>query len=181
MINNKSLVQMGIGFLPCFFALAAYAQKVEVEKRISEKEFPVLAKTWLSENFNDATHMRFFREYTSDTTNYEAKFCWKKNRYSVEFLKTGQLKDIEKSIPFSEVPEPGRAVIRQVLQADFSKYKIIKCQEQTRPGHPGRRYEMELKGKKSSQTRLYEYLFEEDGRLVLSRKIVLPSNNITLY
>jgi Zn-finger protein len=157
------------------------AQKLEVEKRVRQDEFPKPALEYLDLHFEGKKCTRFFREYHADTTNYEAKFKWQKQRYSVEFLVNGTLKDIEKQVPFSALPTVGREKISAQWAKDFRKFKVVKCQEQTLPNRPEKRYEIEVKGKDADGMAFYEYLFEANGNLVKRQKIILPSNNITLY
>lgn len=173
-------------FFWIFFLLAPqvqalFAQKTEVEKRIPEKSFPGNALLWLNAEFAQRKCLRYYLETDGDTTNFEAKFKWQGERYSVEFFKNGLLKDIEKQIRFKDIPASTQAVIQEKFQRVFKKFKVLKVQEQTLPNTPGKRYEIEVKGKNDSGTALFEYLFEADGRLVLSRQIILPPNNITLY
>ena len=160
----------------CFFA-----QKIEVEKRIPEREFPTKAIEWLNGDFQGRKCERYYLESDGDTTNFEAKFKWQNERYSVEFFKNGDLKDIEKQVDFKIIPAAVQLKITGRFQQDFKKFKVKKVQEQTLPGQPGQRYEIEMKGKNDEGTAFFEYLFEEDGSLLLRRKIELPSNNITLY
>lgn len=160
---------------------ALFAQKTEVEKRIPEKSFPGDALLWLNAEFAQRKCLRYYLETDGDITNFEAKFKWQGERYSVEFFKNGVLKDIEKQISFKDIPDSAQAGIHEKLRRDFKQFKVLKVQEQTLPNISGKRYEMEIKGKNDSGTALFEYLFEADGRLVLSRQIILPPNNITLY
>jgi hypothetical protein len=157
------------------------AQKIEVEKRVPEQEFPAVAIEWLGGHFDGRKCKRYYLESDGDTTNFEAKFKWQGECYSVEFFKNGSLKDIEKQVDFKTIPATAQAKINERFRQDFKKSKVKKVQEQTLPGQAGHRYEIEVKGKNSDGTAYFEYLFEEDGKLLKSRKILLPPNNITLY
>jgi hypothetical protein len=169
-----------------FFLLAAFgqwvfAQKIEVEKRVSEQEFPAAAINRLDQDFQGRKCTRHYLESDGDTTNFEAKFKWQGERYSVEFFKNGELKDTEKQVDFKKITAVAQEKINGRLRQDFKKFKVKKVQEQTLPGLPGHRFEIEVKGKNSEGAGYFEYLFEENGSLIRSRKIILPSNNITLY
>ncbi len=168
-------------FLLAAFGQTLLAQKIEMEKRIPEQEFPPAAIDWLNDKFSDRKCNRFFLESDGDTTNFEAKFKWQKSCYSVEFLNDGSLKDIEKQVKFKEIPAAVQTSINKQFQEDFKKFKLKKVQEQTLPGRLEKRYEVEIKGKNDEGTAFFEYLFESDGRLVMRQKIILPTNNITLY
>lgn len=158
-----------------------FAQKIEVEKRVPEDELPVAALELLNERFDARKCKRYYLESDGDTTNFEAKFKWQGECYSVEFFKNGQLKDIEKKVDFKKIPPATQAKINERFRQDFKKFKVKKVQEQTMPGQNGRRYEIEVKGKNDEGTAYFEFLFEETGNLVERRKIILPSNNINLY
>lgn len=168
-------------FLLSLQVQALFAQKTEVEKRIPEKSFPGDALLWLNAEFAQRKCLRYYLETDGDSTNFEAKFKWQGERYSVEFFQSGVLKDIEKQIRFNDIPASVQAEIHEKFRQDFKKFKVLKVQEQTLPNISGKRYEIEIKGKNDRGTALFEYLFEADGRLVLSRQIILPPNNITLY
>jgi hypothetical protein len=158
-----------------------FSQKIEVEKQIRREQFPAQALQWLEKEYPSLRRDRYFREYEADTINFEAKFCWEKAWYSVEFLENGSLKDIEKQVDFSSIPAEERDKMAQHLDADFKKWKVSRCQEQVRPGQPGKRYEIEIKGRDATGAVKYEYLFEQSGILVQKQQIILPSNLINQY
>lgn len=158
-----------------------FSQKIEVEKKIRREQFPAEALQWLEMEYPGLRRDRYFQEFEADTTNYEAKFCWEKAWYSIEFLKDGSLRDIEKQVDFSSIPEAGRKKMEEQLDADFKKWKVSRCQEQVRPKQPGKRYEIEIKGRDATGAVKYEFLFNENGGLVQKREIILPSNFINQY
>lgn len=158
-----------------------FSQKVEVEKKIRRDDFPSNSLQWLEKTFPQLRKDRYFKEYGADTINYEAKFCWNREKYSVEFLKDGSLKDIEKQISFSSVSPESKKNIEEQLDRDFIKWKISRCQEQRVPDRPDKRFEIEIKGSDATGAVMYEYLFDEQGSLVNRQKILLPSNLINQY
>lgn len=161
---------------------SAFAQKREAEKRIPAKRFPSLALGLLSDRFPSSTCKKYYLEMNGPDSSYEAKFKWEGAKYSVEFLPDGSLMDIEKKVTFTELIPAFRAAVEQQFGHDFKRYKVKKCQEQTRPGFQGKRYELEVEGKPiSGKAAVFEYLFEENGALVQRREVLLPSNDINLY
>lgn len=164
------------------FSPNAFSQKQEVEKRISAKRFPSEALSQLADSFAGLRQVKYYLELNGADTSYEAKFKWKRARYSVEFLPNGSLMDVEKKVKFGSLPTSFQAMVEQQLGHDFKKFKVKKCQEQTRPGLPSKRYELEIEGKPVvGKAAVFEYLFEEDGAVVQWQEILLPSNNINLY
>ncbi len=167
--------------LLCFWQTEALAQKMEVEKRVSKDEFPAPALQFLTKEYPGLRKDRYFKEFEGDTTNFEAKFCWQKERYSIEFQVDGSLKDIEKQVKFSSIPSEIRKLISQELDASFKKWRVSRCQVQQVPGRIEQWYEIEIKGKDHTGAVQYEYLFDDQGILVRKREIILPSNLINQY
>ncbi len=164
------------------FCQSLLAQKQEAEKRISVKHFPSAAMTQLADSFQNLSRVKYYLELSGPDTSFEAKFKWKRARYSVEFLPNGSLMDVEKRVKFNELPPVLKAAVENRLAKDFKRFKVIKCQEQTRPGFQSKRYELEIEGKPySGKTAVFEYLFEDNGTMVQRREILLPSNDINLY
>lgn len=158
-----------------------FAQKIEVEKRISRNAFPSASLQWLVKEFPGLRKDKYYKEYHADTINYEAKFCWKKERYSVEFLKDGSLKDIEKQIKFTSIHSDIRQKITARLDSDFKRWKVSRCQEQQVSGIDLLRYEIEVKGSDQTGVVMFEYLFDEAGSLLEKQKILMPATLINQY
>lgn len=159
--------------------LWAQNKKIEVEKRIDRAVFPDQALEYLNQNFPGVEKWRLYEEQSSDSLSYEAKFKQEGYRYSVEFTPDGNLMDVEKQVKFRVLPESTKNQIVQRWQEDFSRFKIIKCQEQT--SIIGIRYEIEVKGKNEKGVSIFEYLFEENGAFLKRSRVVLRSSDMTLY
>lgn len=166
-----------------FTALATglFGQKIEIEKKVSPEEFPAAALEYLNERYPDRGRTRHFLESGSDSTNFEAKFKWQGHCFSIEFFQDGKLKDSEREVKFAALPADLQQQVAARFQRDFKKFKVKKVQEQTLPGSSEPNYEIVVKGKAPDGRAFFEYLFAADGSVVLSQKIILPSNNITLY
>ena len=163
------------------FNTSIFSQKVEVEKRIHRSEFPSSALQWLEAEYPALHKDRYFMEYTADTTNFEAKFCWEKVHYSIEFLSDGRLKDIEKQVKFSLIPTSPKKIMEEHFDADFKKWKVSRCQEQWVPGRIEKWYEIVVKGRDETGAVKYEYHFDESGRFLERQEIVLPSSLSNQY
>lgn len=159
--------------------LAQIGEKIEIEERIAALEFPVPALTILHERFPDVKSVKYYREQSADDISYEAKFRLDEVKYSVEFYSDGSLMDIEKLMAFDDIPSAARSAIEVQWEKQFRKWKVIKCQEQS--SDAGIRYEIEMKGKGNKSAQLYEYLFEADGTFVAKSRLVLRSNDMSLY
>jgi len=155
------------------------AQKIEHEKRIPPSAFPKSAIQYLNSKFPESRKVKLYKETSTDSITYEAKFKWEKDWYSVEFLPQGDLLDIEKQIKFKDVPEKTRQRIIDYWDKSLKKFKVTRCQEQT--SDEGIRYEIEIKEKNEEETAYFEYLFEKNGDFIQKRKIVLRSTDMTLY
>ena len=172
----------GTAALVLFTSQSLSAQKIEVEKKVPPGQFPPPALRYLDENYADRGRTRHYLEAGSDTTKFEAKFKWQGVCYSVEFFEDGSLKDTEKEIDFDDIPAGPRQKMQEVFDADFQKAKVKRVQQQTLPGSPALRYELEVKGKTHpGGWAMWEYLFTAAGDVVRKDKIILPSNNILLY
>ncbi len=158
---------------------SVFSQKVEIEKRISKEAFPKQALQLVETDYPEAKRLKFYRERSADSTTFEAKFCFEKHRYSVEFDPEGELLDIEKKVKFKTLPEPTKKTIEAKWTEDFKRFRVSKCQEQSSSN--GIRYEIEVKGKSSTGTDFYEYLFASDGTFIQKQKIVLRPSDMSLY
>ncbi len=172
-------------FLTVFFsviiAACGKAQKIDVEKKIPESEFPPAAVQWLKKEYSNQIKIRYFIEIEADVINYEAKFCFEKEKYSIVFLKDGELCEIEKEIEYSILPASTQKNIELQLNADFKKWKIARLQERTLPPSPILTYELLAKGKGESGVIIYNYYFSKNGEVLKKSKIVLPSKIINQY
>lgn len=163
----------------CLANLASMAQKIEFEKRIPADAFPNKALEQIEQDFPYAKKLKLYQEISSDSITYEAKFCYNRARYSVEFFEDGKLMDIEKKIKYNTIPAEARKTIEQQWNQDMRRFKVVKCQEQT--STLGIRYEIEVKGKAENNMDYYEYLFEADGTFVQKSKIILRPTDMNLY
>ena len=177
-------------YLPCLFptlffltfiSINGKAQKIDVEKKIPESEFPPTAVQWVKKEYPNHKKIKYFIEIEKDLINYEAKFCWEKEKYSTVFLKDGELYEIEKEIKYNTLSSSIRNNIEKQLNADFKKWKLARLQERTLPPSPVITYELLAKGKDESGVIIYNYYFSKNGELLKKEKITLPSKIINQY
>ena len=169
--------------------------KTEVEKRVNDSEVPSPAQQWIKEYYGNKLNISWYEEMTSGKHSYEAKFKWKGKWHSVEFDDNGVLEDIEINIKPQKMPSTVMDQIDAYFQAQYSRYKIMKIQEQW----TGRseelkkaihrkeayditvRYEIEYYGKSDDQEEVWEGLFDAQGEFIQKRRIVLRPTDNLLY
>ena len=178
-----------------FLSLMAPAQtKVEVERRIDAADVPTLARQWVSETYDQARRLRWIYEESGDGLSYEAKLKHRRRWHSVEFGQDGTLQDVEIIVRGRELPEAVRRPVRAYLDSTYTRHRIKKIQRQL-TGSPDivrqairdrqasnvtERYEIEFYGKDEREKALWEGLFDDAGRLLRKRKVVLrPTDNLT--
>ncbi len=161
-------------------ATVSMGQKIELEERIPETDFPKMALEEVRQKFPQGRRVKFYREISqADSLTFEAKLLSDGHWYSVEFYPDGTLVDIEKRVKFKSLPEAVREQIRKRWERDFRKSRVVKCQEQR--SSEGIRYEIEMRGKDESGTDFYQYLFADDGTFLNREKIELRPSDMTLY
>ncbi len=158
------------------FPFYAYSQsKIEIEERIGKNEAPLEAQKFI-DSLHFSSKVKWFVEQDTRKT-FEAKTKSKGKKYSIEFDSLGQIEDIEVVIKWNQIPLSTQNAICEKLHVDFEKFRIKRIQIQysgkeidllnfeTNTENLIIRYEIVLKGKKQSQSSLYEYLFSEKGEV----------------
>jgi hypothetical protein len=160
------------------FCFAFSQEKFEKEYRLKPSEVPEksvkLVKSW---GFNKK--IKWYAEESNDGKTFEAKTCYKKHNFSIEFDKKGALLDIEKKVKLSELSEEMQQKIKESLSKKFKKYSIKKIQIQysgeedkmhTEIFKPEKilstahlKYEIIVKGKKENRFKSYELLINNLG------------------
>jgi hypothetical protein len=164
--------------------------KIEREYAIKSTQVPERALQFLKQIFDDQK-IRWYVEESQTGRSIEAKIKRDGTIYSIEFDQSGNLQDIEKIIKFSSLPQKLRQAIEKTLETDFSRIKISKVQRQwTGPATTLRlllakkeplekyttRYELVIRGTKDRSTSDYEVLVDDQGRLILTSKIIQKDN-----
>jgi len=116
----------------CFFlAQLIFSQiKNEKEARIQISEFPEKAQNIIKVLPQNCKHLKFYKETDGEKHSFEAKFKYKKQRYSLEFSTNGIIEDIEITTKFKDILNPFKDSIKAYFKNNFKKYKFIKIQKQ---------------------------------------------------
>jgi len=182
-----------LALLLLFFVTTGWAQnKYEREFRIKKSQFPENAYAYLTNELENASRIRYYKEIDSNKVSFEVKF--KKDRlfYSIEFDSAGELEDVEILIKEVDIPKSSFEAIDAYLEKNFSKYRIRKIQQQySRVAFgsitntlkkafqnlidPKINYELIVGGKTDGNYQDYEILFDAEGNFISLRKS-LPAN-----
>lgn len=170
-------------------------EKVEREYRVKEEKVPSAAISWANDSFDGKKKLKWYYEQSSGKNSYEAKFKWNGHLYSVEFDTSGIIEDIEQMIKTIEIPGRTLDAILDHFDTGYDSYRIYKIQQQfsgpeenlkryAQGGGPDAliiRYEIEFKGKTPEGIYLWEGLFDSEGKMLRTRKIIPPpTSNIEL-
>lgn len=150
--------------------------KYEREYRIPAKEVPEQAVSFVKGCISQK--VKWYREENIKNISIEAKTHIRETKYSIEFDKLGNIRDIEFIISFGDIPEYPRKRIKHQLDSLFQKHKIIKVQQQytgeaqalkellcdnTSQKPYNTRYEIVMAGKREKLMQKHEILTEKNG------------------
>lgn len=167
--------------------------KYEREYNLKKGEVPALALTFVDSCCRQA-RVKWYGEESLQGKSIEAKVRKKGSLLSIEFDTSGHVEDVEKKIRMDQIPLFVRPAIANNLDSLFQKYTVQKVQVQwvgsDRALHDliqkenstlsyTTRYEIVLKGRKQKEAKMYELLFDSDGR-VLSVLEILQRNTDNL-
>ncbi len=167
--------------------------KYEREYNLKKAEVPALALTFVDSCCPQA-RVKWYGEESLQGKSIEAKVGKKGSLLSIEFDTSGHVEDVEKKIRMDQIPSFVRPAIANNLDSLYQKYTVQKVQVQwvgsDRALHDliqkenstlpyTTRYEIVLKGRKQKEAKMYELLFDSDGR-VLSVLEVLQRNTDNL-
>ncbi len=179
MMTNINECSFFLLFYLVLFSSFSFGQKLEIEKRIKQQDFPENALLYLEEKYGVEGKIKFYMEKSGNEQSFEAKFIRDYQKYSVEFYEDGRLMDVEIEVPYEDIPKASRSRMEKDWKEDFEKSRVRKVQKQK--SDSGLRYEVIVRGKKDKNSALYEYLFESDGQLVKSLLIVARPDDLNLY
>lgn len=172
--------------------------KNEREERIKFNSFPKAAQIIVKQLPEDCKKLKFFKETDNERESFEAKFKYKKRRYSLEFSKTGQPEDIEVTTKFKSIKKKTKAAIRAYFDNEFLKTKIFKTQRQyvllnlenpskvietilDKTTHIAPNYEIIAEVKTKSDHTIREFTFNNLGELLLVRVLAPESYEYILF
>lgn len=189
-MNIKSLFLIS-GMI--FFSQFTVGQtKNEKEMRIELKSFPERAIEVLKTLPEDCKRLKFYKETDGSKESFEAKFKYKKKRYSIEFNTDGIIEDVEVTLKQKIIENAVTTSIRAYFTATYKKSKLIKIQKQfvynssldaidfldkvlSNLSSAEVNYEIIAEVKSDSQRDIREFTFDKNGSF-LNFKILNPDS-----
>lgn len=171
----------------------SYGQKREIEKSVKKENVPQNAKMWLKDAYEGKNKVRWYFQTDGEKEVYEAKLKWKKKWHSVEFLPTGEIKDIEILISIKELPREVYKNLVKYFSENYQKYKIDRIQVQYTgesddledlidENEAGelliKIYEIEYFGRENGINKIWEGHFDKRGYFIEKRVIELNSTDV---
>jgi len=167
-------------------------EKQERELRIDASGVPQPALDFIAQ-VPGKKSFRWYKEKDGDVVSFEAKGRWKRHKVSIEFNDAGLVEDIEVTQKMRSIPQTARDRITAVLKEDGSRYKIKKMQHQfvgkplvllailhedtTQQQAPN--YELVVQIKVDNTYQIYEYQFDNSGKL-LQRLEIIERNSFNI-
>ena len=184
-------------FLIVFFvSYNLFAQdKFEKESRIKPKNVPSKALSFIDSLKMD-TKVKWYLEEGLNKKSIEAKYKQNKVSYSIEFDSLGKIEDIEIEVNWGDLESSLRESISSQLQQNCSSHRIEKVQRQFTGSendlftllntriifeHLNINYEIIVRCKQLNEVDLFEYLFNNNGKLISTSKIVLKNSSQLEY
>jgi len=183
MLKHSLLILLFLGAIP-FACQCQEDIKYEKEIPIDSNLVPLNARAYIR-NLN-VEIVNWVKEINFNSRKYEAKALWNKLPASIEFDSTGAFEDIEITVEESKLSPATLKNVRKVLKQHFAKFDFAKIQLQFTGADTSLikrmaqndeqapitlKYEIELYGKIKTAWRMYEYLFDRNGRLEQKREI----------
>jgi len=171
----------------------SYAQeKQEQEFRIDDSEVPQAASSFIAQ-VPVKKSFRWYKEKNGALVTFEAKGRWNRHEISIEFDDAGVIEDIEITQKMRSIPQAVRERITAVLKEESSRYRIKKMRYQF-VGKPevllallmrdsleqlSSNYELVVQVKVDNAYHIYEYLFDNSGKLT-QRLEVMERNSFNI-
>ena len=169
-----------------------YAQeKFEKESRIKQKNVPSKALLFI-DSLNFKNKIKWYKEEGLYRKSFEAKFNYNKARYSVEFDTLGNIEDLEIEVDWEDLKSNISDSISLQLKIDCIKHKIVKVQKQYKGSESELfsmlkadiisqsliiKYELIVRCNQQKKVDLFEYLFNDNGKLISRSKIVFRNSS----
>lgn len=175
--------------------LVVAQDKFEKESRIKRKDVPSKALAFV-DSLQLNTRFKWYKEESLTDQSIEVKFKFNKIKYSIEFDILGNVEDVEAALKPAEMTPAVLLVFVDKLKTDCSSYKIIKIQRQ----YIGKKsdlyhllkfnkmseslvvnYEIVVRCKQNSKVAMFEYLFNEQGKILSVTKITFKNSSHLEY
>lgn len=169
--------------------------KFEKESRIKQKDVPPTALSFM-DSLNFRAKIKWYKEEGLSKKSIEAKFKHNKTKYSIEFDTLGNIEDIEIEVNWQNLESDITDSVAMQFKLDCSKYKIVKVQKQFTGSknelfsplingiHSEQlkiKYEIIVRCHQEKKVDLFEYLFNEKGKLISKSKIVFKNSSHLEY
>lgn len=185
---------MRLILLCCFlnYLFAFSQEKIEREYRIHPNQAPQKARDFINKIQFD-TKLKWYAEENQNGEAFELKSYKNKRKFSIKFLPSGELVDVEKKLKMKELPKLHQQTINKVFKREFRQYKITKIQIRWEKNNPqllqhienkqtnfnNAVYEIIVNGKEEKTHRRYEILIDFKGEIIY-RIPLSKSNNDNL-
>ena len=179
-----------------FPGINTFAQeKIEKESRIDLTAVPKNAQSFISD-LALYNKIKWYLEQGINQTTIEAKFKHNGKKYSVEFDSIGNIEDIEVEISWKDLEVGVKESIKKQLDLNCSKYKINKIQTQylgnaknlsflfkqnSNTQKLETNYELIVRCNQENEVNLFEYLFNHQGKLISTSKIIFRNSSHLEY
>lgn len=195
-MNQKLLLTL---LLLVFLTLSSFSQtKNEKEERIDISLLPKKAKEVIKALPKGYKRLKLYKETDGEKQSFEAKFKYKKRRYSIEFSTSGLIEDIEVITKLKDLEKPAKTNIERHFNDAYSKYKFRKIQKQyvyNNNTHASKfvsqvlslnlesaiNYEIIAEIKIEKNRSINEFTFNTDGVFISSRTLNPASYEHVLY
>lgn len=167
--------------------------KSEGEKRIEKAAFPAAAIPWI-DVIAQGRKIKYYQEYNADNLSFEAKFKFKRHRYSMEFSKDGTLEDVEIEVRKKNIEKSVLDLIKARLDQEAQRWRIEKIQLQFVPNtnnltelqasiKSGDYQYIEMVVAFKADRKIYrrEFLFTRDGTITQERGIKKIAYDFLLF
>jgi hypothetical protein len=195
-MNIKSLFLIGCMLL--FSQIIVGQSKNEKEEKVELKTFPKKAIEVLQTLPEDCKRLKFYKETDGAKQSFEAKFKYKKLRYSVEFSAEGIIEDIEVTLKPKNIENAVTSEIRTYFKVTYKRSKLIKIQKQyiynallnaidflskvlSKRSSAQVNYEIIAEVKSNSGRDIREFTFDKNGRFLNFKTLNPDSYEHALY
>ncbi|GBF21835.1 MULTISPECIES: hypothetical protein [unclassified Arenibacter] len=168
-------------------------EKYERESRLKQKYVPSNALNFI-DSLSLKNKVKWYLEEGFESKSIEAKFKRNGEKHSIEFDIHGIIQDVEIEMKWNDLYMPFKNLIIKQLKEDCIKHKIVKTQIQYTGNQTALllkllsdvsvkdltvKYEIILKCHCDKNTQLFEYLFNDNGQLIMATPIIFkPSNHL---
>lgn len=170
-------------------------EKIEVEERVKERNVPVNLIDWVDHHYPKAGKRKWYLEKNQTSENFEVKLEYQEKEHSVEFDNSGALKDIEIELSEKELEDSVVENIHKSIDSIYSTYKIRRIQLQVSGTDQAIseflnnnivdglsiHYEIEYLGKFDVESTIYEGLFDSEGKIISTKKVIIHTTDNMNY